>query len=470
MAMSKQTSVRFKLAAEAKEPAKAAKSGKSKPRRQSPRAGLLALVRACRGLGLPTATDEHLPVPYPLLEYQILAQASGADSVLDREILARDPCLNAGLDYPAPSDAELKGLLSDLGQGDPASTGFSKLLAATVGNAATVWTRKGNPFASSRPYEGTLDVVQMSAAGSAPTVWGKPDGELPCRVACLWHEADLVLAGGRCASHQDVIKVIQQARAALPESTFCSLLHADPVGDDPAILSWLQAQQTKTPVRQKVRRYNVPRPDSVELRYVVAIKLDPVTVRTLNEVAQGWTDCPDVAVGSLQWLDLPFEMLPPPVRELRDARIVRRRVTTPSGGLSYLYAAFRAKTQGEKHKVARWFTQGEEQMRRAAEDIALLATDPEVKDDGPTAEGRFLVALLAYNACSMIRHVWLASGPGPSLSRFRATLLCASGHISKHGTQRQLTIYNAELRKRFRMIHAAFPVSEHATLPRKPKP
>ena len=80
------------------------------------------------------------------------------------------------------------------------------------------------------------------------------------------------------------------------------------------------------------------------------------------------------------------------------------------------------------------------------------------------------VALLVYNACSMIRHVWPASGPGPWLSRFRATLLCASGHISKHGTQRQLTIYNAGLRKRFRMIHAAFPVSEHATLPRKPKP
>ena len=462
--MSKQTSVRYKLAAEA------AESGKSKLSRQSPRAGLLALVRACRGLGLPAATDEHLPGPYPLLEYQILAQASGADSMLDREILARDPCLNAGLEYPAPSDAELKEFLSDLGQGDPANTGFSNLLAATVGNATTVWTRKGNPFASSRPYKGTLDVVKMSAAGGgAPAVWAKPDGEFPCRVACLWREADLVLAGGRCASHQDVIELIQRAQAALPARTFCSLLHADPVCDDPAILSWLQAQQTKITARPKAHRYNVPRADSVELRYLVAVKLDPVTVRTLDDVAQGWTDCPDVAAGSLQWLDLPFEMLPPPVRELGDAQIVRRRATTPSGGQSYLYAAFRAKTGGEKHNVARRFTQGEEQMRRAAEDIALLAADPEGKHDDPTAEGRFLVALLAYNACSMLRHVWPASGLGPWLSRFRATLLCASGHISKHENQRQLTIYDAFLHKRFLNINAAFPVDEAATVPRKTK-
>ena len=84
--MGKQTSVRFKLAAEETEAAKAARSGKSKPRRQSPRAGLLALVRACRGLGLPAATDEHLPGPYPLLEYQILAQASGGEPAVSCRI------------------------------------------------------------------------------------------------------------------------------------------------------------------------------------------------------------------------------------------------------------------------------------------------------------------------------------------------------------------------------------------------
>jgi hypothetical protein len=389
--------------------------------------------------------------------------------MLDHEVLTRDPCLEAGLGYSAPTNAELKKLLKRLGERDPAGTGFPLVLAAIVKNAATVWTLKGNPFASSRPYEGTLDVVQMSAAGSAPTVWGKPDGGFPCRVACLWREADLVLAGGRCASHQDVIELIRRAREALPARTFCSLLHADPVCDDPAILSWLQAQQTKTAVRQKVRRFNPPRRDSVGLRHLVAVRLDPVAARALNQVQEGWTECPGGAAGSLQWLDLPLEMLPPPVRELSDVQVVRRRIMTLSGGESYLYAAFRAKTEGEKHNVARWFSQGEEQMRRAAEDIALFAADPQGKHDDPAAEGRFLVALLAFNVCSMLRHVWPASGPGPWLSRFRATLLCASGHISKHGNQHQLNIYDARVHERFLKIHDAFPVDEDAAVPRKTK-
>lgn len=298
----------------------------------SPRIGLLGLLRAYRALRLPHATEAHLPGWSVLMEYQALVQVCGADGALDRDVLAEDPCLKISLGYPPPEAGVLRSFLVRLGEKESTGDRFLRLLADSVKEATDLWDKKHEFFAEGQPRQVTLDVIQLSTRSAAPATWAKPDGEFPCRIACLWREAELVLSGGSCAGPSEVIDLIGRAMTALPQGAFCSLLRAGPVCDHRTILSWLDSQRSNITFLPRTRRYSIHGRRAVDLRYLVGVRLEPAVVNALSQLKEAWKECSDGAMSGLLGLALPAEELPSAVRDLGDVRIISRRVPALSGG------------------------------------------------------------------------------------------------------------------------------------------
>jgi hypothetical protein len=235
----------------------------------TPRAGLVTVCEAARGMGLPAVADEAVQVKqrgrgcsnWEMLESFVLLIADGGEHVDDLAVLKADGAFVAllGHDIPSPSAGKkyLYGFHDD--SQDAALTQQRALFASYVPaeTAALAGLGRVNDHVvrqaqASRPERtATLDhdgtIIESTKREAAKTYEGTR-GYQPSLV--LWAEQDLVVADefrdGNVPAQSHVLRVVQRAVTALPPGIEQVYYRADTASYRHELLNWLREADPAT--------------------------------------------------------------------------------------------------------------------------------------------------------------------------------------------------------------------------------
>jgi hypothetical protein len=448
--------------------------------RFSPRAGLLAVARVYRSLGLPEVMGNNLKpngsggdsqsvarradrrLASNLVESLLLLQASGADCVQDCALLADDPCLMTGLGYMSPSSAEAESFLRWLGRNELNAQGCTQFHDVMMHMVNGIWDAYGQDQDFERAKQITLDVIAMPVGHSPHVSWCSPTAPnaFPCRVVCLWREADLVLSGGVCANANALIRPISEGLATIPAmASRGRLIRAGSLCYEPAVLSWLANQ--KTAYRVKTRSGKIQN-RSTHTRFIVAAPLTSNMLAALDQSRSGWSAAGVQSSFSVAWKTYVPENQPSLPHGVR--HVALRNPQASQEIKKYIYAAVATNGERLEGHVVNWFLRDAKNVNQIVGDIELLASgsNPGVLSE-LTGEGRFQLALINYNLCAAIRHLGFSGDKGNiPINRLRELLFHATGRMAKTERVRSLKISQPNSKEVFSKLRRRFPLAERA--------
>ena len=463
--------------------------------RFSPRAGLLAISRVYRSLGLPDLMGSALlfdrtpsadtadpseqakghsdaqTAMSNLVESLILLQTAGADCVHDCGLLEEE-CLKAGLGYEKPpTSGEAEAFLRRLGQNVRNTNGLSRVHEIMAHLVNEIW-KTHNPtekisFATAKHV--TIDVVTLQGAGSvhrSPHVdWAgiaKP-APFPCRILCLWREADLVLGGGDCPDVQALIHRIDEALKVIPNTVGKGrLIRAGSVCCNSKMLSWLGDQSN--PYKIKVG-YSKTRHTPVG--FIVAVPLANETLLSLDQVRDGWSSRGIQPSLKISWKKHVPEN---PITLSKPVRYIAFR-QSPMGPVNepYMYALVVTNRDRAEGDMVNWYLRDARSVNQVVRDIEMLASGSnQAVLWESTGEGRFQLAMLTYNLLTAIRFRGFPKDSETiSVSRLRELLIHTTGRIVKGKGEFNLKLSQAKALTIFGKLKNQFPVDEKARTKRR---
>lgn len=233
----------------------------------SPHAGLLAVSRVIRSLGLPVLADLNLEVksrqrglsPGQFLESILLLQTVGGDCSADIALLRGDTCLERGLGYQLPAARTLGDFLDRFHDEEIAAlrpgraeqkafilpssqsvAGLQQVQVGTVRNVAKLHAQAGETLKIA-----TIDqdaTIIESHKESALAHYDEGRGYQP--MVAVWAEADLVVADefrdGNVGARQEPLNCAKLAYEALPGTVEQRYFRGDSACHENELIQWLK--------------------------------------------------------------------------------------------------------------------------------------------------------------------------------------------------------------------------------------
>jgi len=278
----------------------------------TPRAGLVTVAEAARGMGLPAIAEDAVCIKqrqrgcsnWEFIESFLLLIADGGEYVEDLAVLRADGAFAelVGHAFPSPSAAKkyLYGFHDD--SRDEAVAEERALFPSFVPTETAPLAGLGRvndhlvrqAQASRRERTATLDhdgtIIKSTKREAAKTYEGT-HGYQPSLV--LWAEQDLVVADefrdGNVPAASAVLRVVQRAFQALPPGVEQVYYRADTASYDHKLLNWLREKDA-----------TAGRPRAI---FAVSADMSP-QLRAAAEAATDWHRAPDDPCRS--WAELDF--------------------------------------------------------------------------------------------------------------------------------------------------------------------
>ena len=454
----------------------------------SPHAGLLAISRVFRSLGLPGLIEANLPLrkrrsgfsEAQFIESACLLQAVGGECPEDIALLTADDCLERGLGYAPPKATALRNFLErfhnpaleQLRPARPVQKSFifpssqpvralQEVQAGMVRRIAKLYGQQGQEQRSATVDQDATIIESHKQAALFHYEGGR--GYQP--MVAVWAELDLVLADefrdGNVPAKQAPLTCARLAFAALPAGVKQRYFRGDSACHEHDLLQWLNAPERA-------------QESGGRIGFAVSAVLSQAVSQCLKQVKEAdWKTFGTEADGTLrQWAEVDF--VPGEAYERKDSRPLRYvglRLLKPQG---ILFA-----DGSDRHFHAVITNQREAGDRLLAwhrEKAGTVEhTHDEVKNElggGPMPSQRFGVnsawfklALLTYNLVSAIKGLGLEADERTArLKRFRLLVIHLAGRMNRNNCVMGLRLCRKpEAIKRLQKIWQVFALPTHAT-------
>jgi hypothetical protein len=454
----------------------------------SSHAGLLAISRVYRSLGLPGLIEANLSLrkrergfsEAQIIETICLLQTVGGECPDDMRLLIGDECLERGLGYSLPKTTAVREFLELFHDRDleklrpkreeqksfifPSSRSISALQQVQSGlvrRVAALYEKQGQPQRIATVDQDATIIESHKKAAYYHYDEGK--GYQP--MVAVWAEADLVLADefrdGNVPAKQDPLSCAQLAFAALPDKISRRYFRGDSACHENQLLSWL-----KDPEREKE--------PGGRIGFAISAVMSPALAQALRQVAEAdWKSFGKEDDGTLrQWAEVDF--VPGEEYEHKDSkplRYVGLRLLKPQGvlfkdGSDRHFHAIITNEKSDGGRLLEWH-------REKAGTIEH--THDEVKNElggGHVPSQRFgvnsawfKIALLTYNLISAIKGLCLdADERTVRMKKFRLLLIHLAGRMNRNNCVMGLRLCNDEEGlKRMQQVWKIFVLRTQAT-------
>src|SRR5882672_10088944 len=233
----------------------------------SPHAGLLAVSRVCRSLGLPGLVTANLPLRQrqrgfseaQFIESLVLLQSLGGECPVELRLLNGDACLERGLGYAPPKATAVREFLErfhdrDLEKLRPErEVQKSFIFPSSLPVAALQEVQKGCVRRIAKLYEKQGQAQRIATVDQDATIieshkqaayYHYEEGRGYQPMVAVWAEADLVLADefrdGNVPAKQDPLTCAKLAFAALPQSVSQRYFRGDSACHENELIGWLK--------------------------------------------------------------------------------------------------------------------------------------------------------------------------------------------------------------------------------------
>jgi hypothetical protein len=454
----------------------------------SAHAGLLAVSRVFRSLGLPDLIAASLPLRQrqrgfaeaQMVESLVLLQAVGGECPEDIGLLAGDACLERGLGYAPPKVTAAREFLERFHNREleklrpkrevqksfifPSSApvaGLQNVLAGSVRRIARLYEQRGQPQRMATIDQDATIIESHKAAALRHYDEGR--GYQP--MVAVWAELDLVVADefrdGNVPAKQAPLTCAQMAFAALPENLKQRYFRGDSACHERELLGWL-----RHPDRE--------REPGGRIGFAVSAVMSTELAAAVRQVPEaGWRTLATEDDGTRrQWAELAF--VPGDAyehKESRPLRYVGLRLLKPQGEL------FADGTDRHFHAVVTNLeTDGGRLLDWHREKAGTVEhTHDEVKNQfggGHVPSQRFgvnsawfKIALLTYNLVSAIKGLCLAEDERTArMKRFRLLVIHLAGRMNRNNCVMGLRLcQNPNALKRMQTIWQVFELPTQAT-------
>jgi len=423
----------------------------------SAHAGVLAISRAYRSLGLPGLIEANLQLrkrkngfaESQFIESVVLLQSLGGECPDDMRLLANDLCVERGLGYQPPKATAVREFLDKFhdeslealrpsraeqksfilpSSGPVAALG--QVQTGCVRRIAKLYAQKGEAQTIATIDQDATIIESHKQAARAHYEGGR--GYQP--MVALWAELDLVVADefrdGNVPAKQAPLNCAQSAFAALPDSVKVRYFRGDSACHENQLLQWLRAPERAL------------EPGGA-IGFAISAVMSPALAQAVKEVpASQWQTVATEADGTLrQWAEVVF--VPNEAGEQKDGqplRYVGLRLLKPQGVL------FADGSDRHHHAVVTnlesWA--GGQLLEWHREKAGTIEhTHDEVKNElggGHMPSQHFAVnaawlklSLLSYNIVSAIKRLCFEPEHRPArLKKFRLLLIHVMGRMNRN--------------------------------------
>src|ERR1043166_527014 len=455
----------------------------------SSHAGLLAISRAFRSLGLPALIEANLPLrkresgfaEAQMIESICLLQVLGGECPEDAHLLANDPCLERGLGYaPAKTtalrtflerfhDKELEKLRPDrqvqksfIFPSSQPINGLQQVQAGLVRRIANLYAQAGQ-----RQSIATVDqdaTIIESHKKAALYHYDGGRGYQP--MVALWAELDLVLADefrdGNVPAKQDPLTFARLAFAALPETITQRYFRGDSACHENELLQWLNHPEREKETGGKI---------SFAISAVMSEELK-AEMRKVKE--SDWKTFATEQDGTLrQWAEVPF--VPGQKSESKNSqpwRYLGLRLLKPQGVLfadgtdRHFHAVITNNWKGEGARILEWHREKAGTVEHTHDEVKNELAGGHVPSQRFGVNSAwFKMALFRYNLVSAIKGLWLEGEERTArLKRFRLLVVHLAGRMNRNNCVMGLRLcQKAEAIKRLQKIWEVFELATQAT-------
>jgi hypothetical protein len=455
----------------------------------SPHAGVLAIARAFRALGLPQLIGANLTLRQRQrgfgeaqhLETISLLQAAGGECPEDLHLLKGDECLERGLGYALPSVTAMREFLEQFH--DPALEklrpprqvqksfifpasqpirGLQEVQSGLVRRIAKLYEQQGQTQKIATVDQDATIIESHKKAAYYHYEAGR--GYQP--MVAVWAEADLVLADefrdGNVPAKQDPLSCAQLAFAALPETITQRYFRGDSACHENELLAWL-----KHPDRA--------REPGGRIGFAVSAVMSPALAQALRQIKENdWKTFGKEDDGTLrQWADVDF--VPMESYESKDSqplRYVGLRLLKPQGVLfkdgtdRHFHAVITNQEKLEGGRLLEWHREKAGTVEHTHDEVKNELGGGHVPSQRFGVNSAwFKIALLTYNIVSAIKGLCLEGEERTArLKRFRLLLINVAGRMNRNNCVMGLRLCNntAALR-RMQRVWKIFALPTQAT-------
>jgi len=454
----------------------------------SAHAGLLALSRVYRALGLPDLIAANLKLRQrergfseaQLIESVVLLQALGGDCPEDAKLLAHDTCLERGLGYSPPKATAVRDFLERFHDREleklrparaaqksfifPASDAVAALqnvLAGSVRRLAKMYEQHGQPQ--------RLATIDMDAtiieSHKAAALWHYQDGRGYQPLVAVWAEADLVVADefrdGNVPARQAPLACAQLAFAALPENLKQRYFRGDSACHENQLLNWL-----RHPDREQE--------PGGRIGFAVSAVMSPELLAAVRAVAErDWHTFATEEDGTLrQWAEVTF--VPGENYEHKASQPLRHvglRLLKPQGvlfadGTDRRHHAVLTNQTWDGGRLLNWHREKAGTVEHVHDEVKnQLGGGHMPSQRFGVNSAWFKLALLTYNLVSAIKGLCLGEDERTArLKRFRLLVIHLAGRMNRNNCVMGLRLcQNADGLKRLQKIWEVFALATQAT-------
>ena len=452
------------------------------------RAGLSAVSRVLRSLGLPGLCDTHVPVRQRArgftagqqVESLVLLHAAGGDCMDDMEPLRQDDGVTKMLGYSVPSarcvgdfldmfhdahevaDARAKAEAQERLSFIPEETGLLEGLQRTQSALVGAIARR-----QETPKTATVDqdaTIIESHKREALCTYEGVRGYQP--MVTVWAETELILADefrdGNVPALFSPLTCAQAAFAALPETVTEYYFRGDSACHESGLLNWLRDEN----------RPNGPRGF---IGFAVSARMSEELGKALKAVPEKeWTTFGKDADGTLrQWAEVDF--VPGEKVEKKDIqplRYIGLRLVKPQGELfggghdKYYHAIITNRWEQDGGWILNWHREKAGTIEHVHDDVknGLGGGQLPSGEFGANAAW-FRIACIAHNIVVALRHSWPDERlKNAKAKRLRFEIINVTGRFSRD--RRKITLRLAapiEWIKRLIKLFARFPLATQST-------
>jgi hypothetical protein len=454
----------------------------------SPHAGLLALSRAFRSLGLPDLISANLQLRKrksgfsegQMIESLSLLQAVGGDCPEDIRLLANDPCLERGLGYRPPKATAVRDFLElfhdetleklrprrDVQKSFivPSSQPVAALAQVQVGcvrRITKLYEKQGDPQRIATVDQDATIIESHKQGALAHYQGGR--GYQP--MIAVWAEADLVLADefrdGNVPARQAPLLCAQMAFEALPATVKMRYFRGDSACHENELIQWLRAPERALEAGGAIG-------------FAISAVMSEELAKAVAEVGEKqWSTYDKEADGTLrQWAEIVF--VPGEASEKKDSqplRYVGLRLLKPQGSLfadgsDRKHHAVVTNLDWKGQRLLQWHREKAGTVEHVHDEVKNWLGAGHMPSRHFACNAAWLkVALLTYNVVSAIRQMCFE----PELRRvrlkkFRLLLIHLMGRMNRNNCVMGLRVCGGqEVVSRLQEVWKIFELPTQAT-------
>lgn len=451
------------------------------------RAGLSAVSRVLRSLGLPGLCDAHVRVKQRArgfsagqqVESLVLLHAAGGDCMDDMESLRSDPGVAKMLGYETPSArcvgdfleqfhdagkiveargrAQAQGRLAFIPEENAALEGLRRVQDGLVGAIA-----KGEGPAETATIDQDATIIESRKREALRTYEGER-GYQP--MVAMWAEMDLIVADqfrdGNVPASFDSLPCAQAAFAALPPSVTTYFFRGDSACHESGLLNWLRDEHREGGPQGFIG-------------FAVSARMSVELAQALKRVPEGgWTTSGRDADGTVrQWADVDFvpgeKVEKKTIQPLRyvGLRLVKPQRELFADGHDKHYHAILTNRGEDGGWLLNWHREKAGTVEHVHDEVKNGLGGGRLPSGAFGANAAwFRIACIAHNILTALRHAW----PDETLrnakaKRLRFTVIHITGRFSRD--RRKITLrLAAPLAWIKHLLHLfeRFPLSTQAT-------